>query len=75
MVTIKDVAREAGVSDTTVSLVFKGSVRVSKETKKKVFAAAEKPNYIPNISAKNLRAGNTNTICLLQAAIGISQER
>lgn len=62
MVTIKDVAREAGVSDTTVSLTFKGSSRVSEETKKRVFEAAEKLKYVPNTFARSLRAGNTNTI-------------
>jgi LacI family transcriptional regulator len=62
VITIKDIAREAGVSDTTVSLVFNGSDRISIETKTKVLETARKLNYVPNTAAKNLRMGKTNTI-------------
>jgi LacI family transcriptional regulator len=60
--TIKDIAREAGVSDTAVSLAFKGSVRVTEQTRKKIFATAKKLKYVPNIAAQNLRSGKTNAI-------------
>ena len=54
MVTIKDVAREAGVAISTVSNVFNNADIVSEETKQRVLAAVEKLNYIPNMNAKLL---------------------
>ena len=52
MVTIKDVAREAGVAISTVSNVFNNGDIVSEETKQKVLEAVEKLHYIPNMNAK-----------------------
>jgi DNA-binding LacI/PurR family transcriptional regulator len=60
--TIKDVAREAGVSDTAVSLAFKDSSRVSEQTRRRILAAARKLNYVPNSTARNLRSGKTRTV-------------
>jgi LacI family transcriptional regulator len=60
--TIKDIAREAGVSDTAVSLAFKGNVRVAARTRQKIFAAATRLKYVPNTAAQNLRSGKTNTV-------------
>ena len=51
MVTIKDVAREAGVAISTVSNVFNNADIVSEETKQRVLAAVEKLHYIPNMNA------------------------
>lgn len=53
-VTLYDVAREAGVSKSTVSLVINNSDAIKPETKAKVYAAIEKLNYVPNISAREL---------------------
>lgn len=54
-ITIKDVAKEAGVSIATVSRTLNdGSVRSKK--KKQVLDAIEKLNYVPNESARNLAA-------------------
>ncbi|MCD6155899.1 MAG: LacI family DNA-binding transcriptional regulator [Candidatus Atribacteria bacterium] len=63
-VTIKDVARLAGVSPATVSLVLSGKGRVSEVTKRKVFEAARKLGYRPNVLARNLVKGKTNTVLL-----------
>jgi DNA-binding LacI/PurR family transcriptional regulator len=60
--TIKDIANEAGVSDTAVSLAFQGNERVGAETKKRIFAAARKLKYVPNSAAQNLRSGKTNAV-------------
>jgi DNA-binding LacI/PurR family transcriptional regulator len=54
MVTIKDIAREAGVSPSTVSRVLSGKAKISPETTKRVMEAIEKLGYIPNASAKSL---------------------
>ena len=63
-VTIKDVARLAGVSPATVSIVLNGKGKVSEETQKKVEEAAQKLGYRPNIVARSLVKGKTNTILL-----------
>ena len=59
-----DVAREAGVSQSTVSRVFNQSkgVTVSPETVKKIQAAAEKLNYRPSILARSLQQNSTRII-------------
>ncbi|MFA6103611.1 MAG: LacI family DNA-binding transcriptional regulator [Victivallaceae bacterium] len=60
--TINDVAHEAGVSGTAVSLALQGNARVGEETQKRIFAAIRKLNYVPNSTAQNLRSGKTNTV-------------
>jgi len=61
-VTIKDIARELGISPSTVSRALKDHPDISPETKKAVNELAEKLNYQPNIVALNLRQSKTNTI-------------
>lgn len=67
-VTIKDIAREAGVSTSLVSFVMNNSsagrtvYRVGSDTSKRVLEVAERLNYKPNISARALRSGRTGTI-------------
>lgn len=61
-VTIKDIAREAGVSPSTVSRVINKSAPVSKEVEKKVLEAIEKLGYRPNFIARSLRKGYTDTV-------------
>ena len=63
-VTIRDVAREAGVSVTTVSDALSGGGRLSDLTRAKVAAVADDLGYIPNPSARHLRKGRTGTIGL-----------
>lgn len=61
-VTIQDIARLAGVSDTTVSLSFKEKSRISEETRSNVLRIAHELNYFPNLSARNLRYGLSKSI-------------
>lgn len=61
-VTLKDVAREAGVSIPTVSRVLNNEKFVSAEVKKKVEEAAKELNYEPQWSARSLRLRKTNII-------------
>ncbi len=64
-ITIKDVAKEAGVSIATVSRVINNGI-VREEKKKKVLSAIKKLDYIPNDSARNLAAvSQTKNIYLL----------
>jgi LacI family transcriptional regulator len=60
--TIRDIAREAGVSDTAVSLSFQPNSRVSAATRERILAVARRLNYFPNRSARNLRRGGSRTI-------------
>lgn len=61
-VTINDIAREAGVSKSTVSLVLNKSERIKPDTAARVFAAAEKLGYVYNRGAATLRQGSSNII-------------
>ncbi|MFR8737178.1 MAG: LacI family DNA-binding transcriptional regulator [Eubacterium sp.] len=69
MVTIKDVAKEAGVAISTVSNVFNRADIVSEETKQKVLLAVEKLHYIPNMNAKLLKSNRKNTIGLFLTSL------
>ncbi|MEL7003809.1 MAG: LacI family DNA-binding transcriptional regulator [Bacteroidota bacterium] len=61
-VTIKDIARELGISPSTVSRALKDHPDISPETKKAVTKLAEELNYQPNSIALSLRHSKTNTI-------------
>ena len=62
MPTIKDVAREAGVSTATVSYVLNASGNVSAETRQRVVAAVERLGYRPSVIARGLKAGQSRMI-------------
>ena len=65
MATIKDVAKRAGVSPSTVSRALSGKVPVDQETRERVMEAVRALNYKPSILAKGLKEGRTNTIGLI----------
>lgn len=69
MVTIKDVAREAGVAISTVSNVLNNVDVVSEETRNKVLEVVEKLHYVPNMNAKFLKSNKKNTIGLFLSSI------
>jgi len=66
-VTTYDVAREAGVSRTTVSHILNNHPRVtlSQKTRERVLAAARKLGYVPNSAAQMLVTGRSQTIGLV----------
>lgn len=66
---IKDIAREADVSQSTVSRVLNNYPHVKKNTRERVLEAMEKLNYIPNASARGIRLKRTKTIGLILADI------
>lgn len=65
--TLKDIAKEAGVSIMTVSNVINGKFdRVSQKTIQKVQAVIDKYQYVPNLTARSLTARSTHIIgCIL----------
>lgn len=62
MVTMRDVAREAGVSQSTVSHVLNKSRYVAPETVAAVEAAIERTGYVNNSIARTLKTGKSHTI-------------
>lgn len=62
---IRDVARAAGVSTATVSRVLAGAIHVRPEVRERVLAAAARLGYRPNLVARSLRAQRSKTIGLL----------
>ena len=63
--TIKDVAREAGVSAMTVSRVVNGKTNVKPATAQKIRRAIEKVNYRPNVGARLLSGKRTYQFLML----------
>lgn len=62
MVTIKQIAQEVGISPSTVSIVLGGKAaerKISKETQQKIFSAAARLGYQPNMAARSLRDGTS----------------
>lgn len=70
-VSLKDIAKEVGVSIATVSYVLSNgkSGRVSEDMSKTIKEVAKKRNYRPNRIAQSLKSGKTNTIGLVLADI------
>src|SRR5688572_12525022 len=64
-VTVIDVAKEAGVSRTTVSNVFSGRAKYSEQTRTAVLAAAKKLGYKPNLAARSLITNQSRLIGLI----------
>lgn len=65
MVSIKDVAKHAGVAISTVSKVLNHYPNISEETKKKVNAAIEELNFVPNSIAAALSSKQSGRVALL----------
>jgi len=63
--TITDVAKQVGVSETTVSLSFRKGSRISDKTRKQVLRVANQLHYAPNLTARHLRQGKTKTVGVL----------
>lgn len=63
--TIRDVARQAGVSHQTVSRVINGSEDVLPETRAMVEAAIEQLGYRPSAIARSMARGSTHTLAII----------
>ena len=68
-VTIKDVAREAGVSITTVSHALSGQGVLKQETRDRVVELARNMQYIPDWNGQNLKAAETGMLGFFTASI------
>lgn len=70
MVTIKDLAKLAGVSYSTVSKALNGDPLIKPATRQKVLAIAEKHHYRKNIMATQLSSGKSNIIGFVLDELG-----
>lgn len=68
-VTIKDIAKRANVSHTTVSRALNDSCYIKSQTKKQILEIAKEMNYVPNYNAKSLVTKKSNTIGLFFTSI------
>ena len=69
MATMADVARQAGVSLSTVSYVLSGKRPISPITRERVLSAIEEVNFAPNAQGQALARRTTETIALLFPAL------
>src|SRR5512137_402414 len=68
-ITIKDIARLANVSHTTVSRALNDKSRICRETKEKIISIAKELNYRPNFVARSLVMKRTRTLGLVITTI------
>lgn len=69
MVTIKDVAKQAGVAISTVSNVINDVDVVSEPTRQRVLKAIEQLGYVPNLNGRYLKSKHTGLIGLFVTSI------
>ncbi len=67
--TIKDVAKHAGVSVATISRVLNEPGKVSEDTRNKVLKAVEETGYQQNLFGKHLRCKKTNIILVMLTSV------
>jgi LacI family transcriptional regulator len=70
--TIRDVALHAGVSRATASRALSDYGVVNSETRENVRRSAELLGYVPNVLARSMRAGKTQTLGLIITEVGLS---
>ena len=73
MVSIKDVAKQAGVAISTVSKVLNNYPNVSEETKKKVNEAVDALGFVPNSVAAALSSKHSGRVAILLNLENVSQ--
>lgn len=69
MVKIVDVAKQAGVSTASVSRVMSGMPGISEAVRTRVNAAVKSLGYRPDLAARRLRSGRTDTLGLIVSDI------
>lgn len=70
MSTIRDIAKQAGVSVSTASLALNGDARVRPATRERVEQAAEALQYHPTWAARSLSSGRTHNLQLVNPMFG-----
>ena len=62
MATLQDIATAVGVTQTTVANALKGKGNVSNTTRQHILKCAEEMGYRPNMLARSLAQGKTDTL-------------
>ena len=70
-VSIREVARAANVSVSTVSRALNGYTDVSEETRRRIETVVRELGYSPNVSAKTLSSKAKNNVALLVSGLRI----
>lgn len=70
--TSRDVARLAGVSQSTVSFVYTGREGVAAATRERVLQAASELNYRPNLAARSMRTQRTGRLAVVIPVSGLN---
>ena len=73
-ITIKDIAREAGVSKSTVSRAINNGHGIDIKTKDKILDIIEKYNFSPSKSARELRGKKSRTVGILATRLHSNSE-
>ena len=73
MTTIRDVAKAAGVSVSTVSRALNGYQDVNEKTRRRIQETSRQLGYIPNQSAKNLSSKTAKNVALLISGIATEE--
>ena len=68
-VTIKDIAKEAGVSHSTVSRALRASSLISEETTKHIQETAQKLGYLPSAAARSLKTNRSQALGVIVSNI------
>ena len=68
-VTIKDIAKECGVSVSSVSRALNNHPDINPKTKARIMKVIRERGFVPNNSARNMRRSETNNIALLVKGI------
>ncbi len=67
--TLKDVAREAGISNSTAARARRDHPDAARLTRERVQRIARELGYVPNLQARSLRSRTTQTIGVVHAAM------
>lgn len=73
--TVRDIADACGVNASTVSRALRDDPRVKADTRVQIRDYARKHGYTPNLLARNLAAGKTNTIWLILGSLNNELEQ
>lgn len=68
-ITIKDIARAAGVSHPTVSRALNGNPAISEKTRERIVKLAAEMGYVPNASARGLKTSRTRALGVIVSRI------
>ena len=73
-VTIKDIAKAAGVSHPTVSRALNNHPAIAEATRERIIALAEQMGYVPNAAARGLKTNRTRALGVILRQIDLTDD-